>query len=400
MIRLLNVGFDDELVMMNTRLSCTLALSALLLSSGAQASTPPSAEMRVAEAVKQTIPALMQQQQIPGMAVVVIYQGTPYYFNYGVADKATRRAVTPQTLFELGSVSKTFTGVLGGYALQRGDIRLQDTVASQWPALNGPQWRAITLQQLATYTAGGLPLQVPDAVTDTAQLLDFYQRWQPRWAPGTMRSYSNASIGLFGMLAVRPSGMDFSQAMTRWVLQPLGLKHTYFRVPPAAEGEYAWGYREGKALRVSPGMLEQEAYGIKSSAQDMATWLQANLDPAAVPQATLRQALLRAQTRYYQSGEMYQGLGWEMLSWPLQAQTLIDGSDNRVALQPQPVHLIEPPTPPQPASWVHKTGSTNGFGAYIAFIPGSRLGIVMLANKNYPNPARVQAAYTILQQLQ
>ncbi|WP_370549502.1 beta-lactamase [Edwardsiella tarda] len=382
------------------RFSCALALCAVSFSPFTQAARPATEAQRVAAAVEQTIVPLLQQQQIPGMAVAVVYRGKSYYYNYGVADQATQRAVTPQTLFELGSVSKTFTGVLGGYALQRGDIRLQDRAATLWPALSGTQWHNITLQQLATYTAGGLPLQVPESVGDKAQLLDFYQRWQPQWAAGTTRYYSNASIGLFGVLAVQPSGLSFSQAMARWILQPLALRHTYLNVPAAAMANYAWGYRDGHPLRVTPGALDEEAYGIKSTSQDMASWLQANMDPAQVKDKTLRQALEFAQSRYYQAGALYQGLGWEMLNWPLNAQTLIADSANSVALQPRVVRLITPPGAPQAASWVHKTGSTNGFGAYIAFIPQAQLGIVMLANKNYPNPQRVQAAYTILQHLQ
>ncbi len=54
------------------------------------------------------------------------------------------------------------------------------------------------------------------------------------------------------------------------VFQPLKLNHTWINVPPAEEKNYAWGYREGKAVHVSPGALDAEAYGVKSTIEDMA----------------------------------------------------------------------------------------------------------------------------------
>ena len=381
--------------MMTKSLSC-----ALLLSVASSAFAAPMSEKQLAEVVERTVTPLMNAQAIPGMAVAVIYQGQPHYFTFGKADVAANKPVTPQTLFELGSISKTFTGVLGGDAIARGEIALGDPVAKYWPELTGKQWQSIRMLDLATYTAGGLPLQVPDEVTDTASLLRFYQNWQPQWKPGTTRLYANASIGLFGALAVKPSGMSYEQAITTRVFKPLKLDHTWINVPKAEEAHYAWGYRDGKAVHVSPGMLDAEAYGVKTNVQDMASWVMVNMKPDSLQDNSLRKGLTLAQSRYWRVGAMYQGLGWEMLNWPVDAKTVVEGSDNKVALAPLPAREVKPPAPPVNASWVHKTGSTGGFGSYVAFIPEKQLGIVMLANKSYPNPARVEAAYRILDALQ
>lgn len=381
---------------MKTITSCFSLLLALGLAPAACAATPALSAPQLTRLVNDTIEPLRQSQAIPGMAVAVIYQGKTQLFTWGYATLATRQPVTPDTLFELGSVSKTFTGVLGGQSVARGDISLDDSAGKYWTALNGPQWRGITLLHLATYTAGGLPLQVPDAVTTRAQLAAFYRQWQPQWAPGTTRLYANSSIGLFGMLLARPSGMSFAALLDQRVLRPLGLKHSRVSVPEQEAARYAWGYKDGRPLRVSPGMLDAESYGVKSSVADMARWVEANMAPEQVQDATLQQGIRLAQSRYWRAGEMYQGLGWEMLNWPVAEDVLVKGSENRVALAPQPVQRITPPQPPVSASWVHKTGSTNGFGAYVAFIPREQVGVVILANKNYPNPLRIQAAWQII----
>lgn len=383
--------------MMKKTLCCALVLSASFSGFAAQKSLT---DKQLAYAVNQTMKPLIAAQAIPGMAVAVIYQGKPHYFTYGVADIAKNQPVTTQTIFELGSVSKTFTGVLGGDALARGEVKLSDPVTKYWPGLTGKQWQGITLLDLATYTAGGLPLQVPDEVNDEAALLKFYQNWQPQWAPGTRRQYANSSIGLFGALMIKPSGMRFEEGMSKRVLQPLNLNHTWIHVPASEEKQYAWGYRDGKAMHVGSGMLDAEAYGVKSTVEDMASWVQANMNPQQVNDLTLKQGIEKAQSRYWRSGSLYQGLGWEMLNWPVAAATVINGSDNKVALAASPVVAIDPPVAPVKASLVHKTGSTNGFGAYVAFIPEKQIGIVMLANKMYPNTERVKAAYTLLEKLQ
>ncbi|MGJ0479126.1 class C beta-lactamase [Pantoea agglomerans] len=370
-----------------------------LLSLSASCVAADLSSQQVTSLVKAAIEPLMEQQAIPGMSVAVLYKGRAQFVNFGVADLESGRRVTENTLFELGSVSKTFTGTLAGIMIRNGEIRLNDPVQKVWPQLTGEQWRPVRMLHLATYTAGGLPLQLPDEVTDQASLLSFYQNWQPTAAPGTLRQYSNASIGLFGSLMVKG---DYEQAMERHVFQPLRLTRTYITVPPSMMLNYAWGYKKDQPVRVSPGMLDAEAYGIKSTARDMLTFMQANVDPNRLSSgnAVLRNAIRTAQSRYFKVGSLYQGLGWEIYDWPVTADTLISDSDNGVALKPRPATLINPVGPSQNASWVHKTGATNGFGAYIAFIPEQNSGIVLLANKNYPNPLRIKAAWQILQALE
>lgn len=361
--------------------------------------SPDLTSQQVTLLVQQTIEPLLKQQAIPGMSVAVLYKGRAQYINFGLADVESGRAVTENTIFELGSVSKTFTGVLASVLIRNGDLRLTEPVKKYWPELSGAQWQNIRMLHLATYTAGGLPLQLPDTVTDQASLLSYYQNWQPQAAPGTIRQYSNASIGLFGYLMTKGR---FEEAMIKSVFQPLRLTRTFFTVPKTMMFDYAWGYKNGQPIRVSPGMLDAEAYGIKSSARDMLTFMQANANPNGLSSGNtlLRNAIMTSQSRYFETGLMFQGLGWEIYNWPVAVQTLVDASDNNVALSAQPTKMLTPAGPTDRASWVHKTGATNGFGAYIAFIPARNTGIVMLANKNYPNQERVKAAFHILEALQ
>ncbi|MFP1496785.1 hypothetical protein ACLB1Q_18190 [Escherichia coli] len=90
-----------------------------------------------------------------------------------------------------------------------------------------------------------------------------------------------------------------------------------------------------------------------------------------------------------------------MLDWPVNPDIIVNGSDDKLHWQ-RPVKAITPPTPAVRASSVHKEqrGRPAELVAMFAFIPEKELGIVMLANKNYPNPARVATTWQILNALQ
>ena len=162
---------------------------------------------------------------------------------------------------------------------------------------------------------------------------------------------------------------------------------------------YAYGYsKTDKPIRVTPGALSGEAYGVKTTAADLLRFIVINMDSAHLEQ-DLQQGIAATRTGYFMVGEMTQGLGWEMYDYPTSLAVLLAGNSSGVILEPSEATRITPPRPPKRRVLMNKTGSTNGFGAYVACIPETMTGIVMLANRNYPNAARVEAAFRILEKL-
>ncbi|HGM4309453.1 TPA: PDC family class C beta-lactamase [Pseudomonas aeruginosa] len=379
---------------------CGIAASTLLF-----ATTPAIAGEAPADRLKALVDAavqpVMKANDIPGLAVAISLKGEPHYFSYGLASKEDGRQVTPETLFEIGSVSKTFTATLAGYALAQDKMRLDDRASQHWPALQGSRFDGISLLDLATYTAGGLPLQFPDSVQkDQAQIRDYYRQWQPTYAPGSQRLYSNPSIGLFGYLAARSLGQPFERLMEQQVFPALGLEQTHLDVPEAALAQYAQGYgKDDRPLRVGPGPLDAEGYGVKTSAADLLRFVDANLHPERLDRPWA-QALDVTHRGYYKVGDMTQGLGWEAYDWPISLKRLQAGNSTPMALQPHRIARLPAPQALEGQRLLNKTGSTNGFGAYVAFVPGRDLGLVILANRNYPNAERVKIAYAILSGLE
>ena len=93
---------------------------------------------------------------------------------------------------------------------------------------------------------------------------------------------------------------------------------------------------------------------------------------------------------------MTQGLGWESYAYPVTLEQLLAGNSLEMILEPNPANRLTPPLVPRQEALYNKTGSTNGFGGYVAFVPSEQIGIVMLANRNYPNGARIEAAHQLL----
>lgn len=372
-----------------------LLLAALAACSTLAAAAPEAAALR--ERVDAAVRPVMAAYQVPGMAVAVTLRGQAQVFSYGVADRETGAPVTPATLFELGSVSKTFAATLAGYAQAQGRLNLDDAPGRHLPWLKGTPLDGATLLHLGTYTAGGLPLQFPDGVQTEAQARAYLRSWKPAAAPGTQRNYSNPSIALLGRIAATALGQDYATALEQGLLPQLGLANSFVRVPTEAQARYAWGHdARGRPVRVNPGPMADEAYGLKASAEDMIRFVQLNLDPGALP-APLREAVLATQRRHFEAGGLVQGLGWEQYPYPVPLAQLLQGNGPAVIFEPQPARPLA--GAPGPGGLFNKTGSTGGFGCYVVFVPQKQAGVVLLANRSFPIAERVRLGVALLEAL-
>jgi beta-lactamase class C len=177
------------------------------------------------------------------------------------------------------------------------------------------------------------------------------------------------------------------------------MTNSYINVPKAKLGNYAQGYSSnGAPIRMADAVLSAEAYGVRTTATDMIRFVEANMKLVKLD-AKLQSAVTATHTGYFKVGEMTQDLIWEQYSYPVDLRTLLVGNSPALIFNATPVLQLTPPQKPREDVLINKTGSTNGFGTYVAFIPERKTGIIILANKNYPIDDRVTTAHRILTEL-
>ncbi|MDH2327223.1 beta-lactamase [Cereibacter sp. SYSU M97828] len=353
-------------------------------------------EQQARALAEQVFRPVIEEYRIPGIAIGITLDGSQFFFTDGLADRAASRPVDKDTIFELGSNSKLFNVALAALADEKGLLSLDDAVSRHIPALEGSASGGITLDDLAAHATGGLPLQVPEGIADDPALLDYLAEWQP--GDGGLRSYSNVSIGLLGRIAGEAFGGTYEDALKAQLLPGLGMDSTFVTVPDSAADRYAFGYSrtDDSPVRVNPGMLDAEAYGIKSSIADMTRFVDAQLGVLDIDD-DIAAALARTQIAGFDTAHFGQAMIWEVYPWPMDAARLEAGNSSDMALKQQPMERRSSPV--EGPVFLNKTGATNGFGSYVAMVPSERIGVVVLANRNYPNPVRARATVELIERI-
>jgi beta-lactamase class C len=384
---------------MKSKANIFLTTTLLVTCTSTRVSGAPDQQDAVKSAVDKTIQPVMEKYEIPGMAVGITLGGKHYVLDYGVASKKTGKPVTDSTLFEIGSVSKTFTATLASWAQVSGQLSLSDKTSKYLPSLQVTKFGDVSLLNLGTHTPSGLPLQVPENITNNDQLMKYFQDWQPTYAPGTYRTYGNPSIGLLGLITAKRMNQDFAALMEGRLFPVLGMRSTYINVPETKMADYAQGYTEkDEPIRMATAVLSSETGGVKTTATDLIHFVEANMGMVEL-NVELQRAITDTHTGYFKAGVMTQDLIWEQYVYPVELKTLLEGNSYQMILEATPVTKITPPMEPRKDVLINKTGSTNGFGAYVAFVPEKQLGIVILANKNYPIEDRITIAHQIFSKL-
>jgi len=272
-----------------SRVARRLVVSAVVLA--ALAGAPPPAG---ADSVDDYIRAQMVRRKIPGLALAVVQGGQVVKLaGYGLASVELEAPVTPDTVFELASVTKQFTATAIMQLAEEGKVGVDDPVAKYLPG-TPPAWQAITIRHLLTHTAGLAKLEESFGAlwkngvrmdTTTGQAFDAATKDPMSFAPGDGWQYSDVGYFLLGMVIEKVSGQRYAAFLADHFFVPLGMTSTsvinqWAIVPHRAPG-YTLRNDQLARIRRDAQFALPSHYGVLSSVRDLVKW-EAALDRAQV----------------------------------------------------------------------------------------------------------------------
>ncbi len=225
-----------------------------------------------------------------GIIVGVLEPGGRRVVSHGKVGAGDERPLTGETVFQIGSVTKVFTGLLLADMVVRGEVALDDPASTYLPSgVRMPQrGRPITLIDLSKHWSA-LP-SMPTNFSLTAapnpyeayseqQLYEFLSGFELPREPGT-QAYSNLGVALLGRLLARRAGIDYETLLKRRVLDPLGLRSTSITLSAGQAPRLAPGHdRFGHPVETWNLLAMPASGSLRSTANDLLTFLEANLAP-------------------------------------------------------------------------------------------------------------------------
>ena len=300
---------------------------------------------------------------MPGASVLVLRDGEPLLRRgYGLADLEAGIAATPGTNYRLASVTKQFTAASILLLAEDGRLSVDDPVRRWLPELPAAA-DAVTLRQLLSHTSGlvdyedhvpaGFQGQLHD--DDVLSILSAQERTY--FPPGSAYRYSNSGYALLALVVERASGTDFARFLGERIFQPLGMADTVaHRDGVDTVAHRAWGYSRIAGRWVRTDQSQTSAVlgdgGIYSSIDDLARWDAVLYDDRLLRPESLAMMFAPA-TATDEPGVPHYGFGWRL-----------DGD----------------------GAW--HSGESIGFRNVIVRWPKQHLTVILLSNRNEPEPYR------------
>lgn len=319
------------------------------------------------DAIDDLMKSEMEKRHIPGVAVAVVKGGrVEKVAGYGLANVELNVAVTTKTVFQIQSITKTFTSAAVLKLVEEGKLSLDDAVGKHLK--DAPEaWKEITLRHLLSHTSG-----IKDFINEpTASLrievmeAEVLKATVPRalnFAVGEKYAYSNTNYHLLAMIIRQVTGKSYGDFLKERIFDPLEMKDTRVVslseiIPNRASG-YTWdGTRFRNGLFVAESILSYGGGGIVSTAEDMAKWAMALDGETVLKRETIAKAWSAAELSGGKKSNY--GLGWNI------------GVKNG--------HRFVS----------HGGAHMTGFTSHLVKYPDDALSIVVLTNARNGDPARL-----------
>lgn len=316
------------------------------------------------EQIDSLVNSEMQKQQIPGLSIVVVKDGSIMYNKgYGFANLEHQVAVKPETIFQSGSIGKQFTAFAIMLLAEEGKLSLDDHLSKFFPGAPA-SWDSITVKNLLTHTAGFG--DYPDDFNYRADytedsLFQIIKNIPLKFRAGERSEYSNLGYVTLGLIIGKVAGKFYGDFLRERVFEPLGM--TTARVISEADiiANRAAGYRmENGEIKnhywVSPTLNTTADGSLYLTSVDMAKW-EAGLNAGKLLKSESYQQMWTPVKLNNGSTYPY-GFGWRIDS--INGKRIIDHG-----------------------------GTWQGFESVIRRYPDARLGIVVFANLLGSNPTRI-----------
>ncbi|HEV2354163.1 MAG TPA: serine hydrolase domain-containing protein, partial [Puia sp.] len=306
----------------------------------------------------------MRQLPAVGLSIGILCNGKSSFYGYGETVKGNKTIPGPGTLFEIGSISKTFTATMLALAVGEGRLKLDDPVNRYLPDSIPPlqyNGKPATIRTLSNHTSGipRMPANFdqkatngkdPYATYTTSDLYSWLRGLKLTREPGSQFEYSNAGVGLLGTILQKLYGQDYERLLLSFLAKPLGMKNTRVAIRPVDSPNVAAGYDE-TGLYNGPWNLSPAFAGagaIRSTARDMLRYAAAQMGGPDIPVA-LESAIELTHAVTFNDGNTKIALGWLFLR---------SGDDDIL----------------------FHNGGTGGYRSYLGIDPKKNIAVVLLSN--------------------